>query len=211
MDLIAATASLRSRADRAQGLRDAAVGRLKATQKEIRRLANDEEMLGLVADLFRTLVDQEITNGVRAVEKLQTEGLQAVFPDMDLSVRADIEILRGKVSVDLLTVEKKTGGVVIEGMATDGFGGSVLALQSFLLRLTVAIKRGLRLVFFLDETLPAFDGNYISSLGEFLAALCARLNLDILLITHNPALVEASHRAYRIVRQDGIAHFEVIR
>ena len=209
MDLLAAVAALRSQADRIQGLKEAAEIRLASTRKEIRYLANEEEVCGLVADLFRTLIDQEITTGVRAVEKLQTEGLQAVFPDQDLSVRADIEILRGKVSVDLVTLQKKPGGIVVEGMATDGFGGSVLALESFLLRLTVAIKRGLRLLFLLDETLPAFGGVHLTTLGEFLAALSVRLNIDVLLITHEPALYESAHRAYRTVGHEGVARFEV--
>jgi len=35
--------------------------------------------------------------------------------------------------------------------------------------------------------------------------------LDILLVTHNPALVEAADKAYRIVKKNGSAKFEVTR
>ena len=211
MELTLAVSGLRSKVDRASGLRDAAVQRLAHTLKEVKRLENESELQSLVADLFRTLIDQEITQGVKAVEKLQSEGLQAVFPDQDMSVRADIDIQRGKVSVELVTVQRHPGGMVVEGLSNDAFGGSVSTVQSVLLRLTVILRRGMRPLVVMDETLPAFDGNYVSNMGDFLAALCSRLGFDILLVTHNPALVEAAHRAYRIVKNSDEANFEVMR
>jgi ABC-type thiamine transport system ATPase subunit len=64
---------------------------------------------------------------------------------------------------------------------------------------------------FLDETLPAFDHNYVVNMGAFLSALCSKLNMDILLVTHNPALVEAADHAYRLVRKNGSVKVEVTK
>jgi ABC-type thiamine transport system ATPase subunit len=178
---------------------------------EIASLEDDEELLILVSALFRKLIDQEVTEGVRAVERLQTEGLQAVFDDLDLSVKANIEESRGKISVELVTVQKQANGDVHEGLAKDDFGGSVLTVQSVLLRVIIMLRRGLRPLLLLDESLPAFDANYIANMGKFLSELCSRLNIDILMVTHNPALFEAADRSYKIVRKKGESVFVRVR
>jgi hypothetical protein len=209
--LIPSAASIRSRVDQAKGRRDAVQRSLNSVTAEIERLEDEEELLTLVAALFRQLIDQEVSEGVKAVEHLQTEGLQAVFDDQDLSVKANIEESRGKISVELVTVQKKPNGDIIEGVAKDDFGGSVLTVQSVLLRVIIMLRRGLRPLLLLDESLPAFDANYISNMGSFLSELCRRLDIDILMVTHNPALFDAADRSYRIVRKGGESKFERVR
>ena len=179
--------SLRSRLDRIVGYRDATADRLRAAQSEIQRLEDEDALLDLVGNLFRTLIDSEVTESVHAVEKLLTEGLQAVFDDQDLHVRSEVEVQRGKVSVDLITVQKQANGMITEGISNDAFGGAVTTVQSVLMRIIVLLRRGLRPLLLLDETLPAFDESYVHIAGRFLSVLCERLGLDILLVTHNPA------------------------
>lgn len=206
-----AVATLRSRLDRTKGFREAVEVRLGQTQREIRRLESEEEILDLVAGLFRTLIDNEVTEGVKAVEQLQGEGLRAVFDDQDIRVRADVELQRGKVSVDLITVQTLPDGTEIEGLSQDAFGGAVTTVQSVLMRVIVLFRRNMLPVLLLDESLPAFDENYVANMGRFLAALCDRMGMDILLVTHNPMLVEAAQRAYRIQKVGGAARFKEIR
>jgi hypothetical protein len=203
--------SLRSNTAKAEGRRDAIAASLASVTAEIGSLEDDEELLTLVSALFRNLIDQEVTEGVKAVEHLQTEGLQAVFDDQDISVKAAIEESRGKVSVELVTVQKKDNGDVIEGVARDDFGGSVLTVQSVLLRVIIMLRRGHRPLLLLDESLPAFDANYIANMGNFLSELCSRLDIDILMVTHNPALFDSADRSYRIVRRGGESKFERVR
>lgn len=202
---------LRTRAAEVKGLRDGLHRALQLLKGQIQSLEDEEELLELTSSLLRTLIDKEVEAGVKAVEDLQSEGLQAVFDDQDLSVKADVNIQRGKVSVDLVTVQKHEDGSIIEGTPTDAFGGSVLTVQSILLRIIVMMRRNIRRFVLLDETLPAFDSNYISNMGSFLSELCKRLGIDILMVTHNPALFEAADRSYRIVKRGGEATFERVR
>lgn len=185
--------------------------RLRQVEAEVARLEGEVELSELVGTLFRTLIDEEITTGVKAVEELLTEGQRVVFTDQDLSVKAVVEVERGKVAVDLLTVQTHPDGSVIEGLSREAFGGAVTTVQSVLLRVLVILKRGLRPVLFLDETLPAFDSGYVHNMGAFLRVLCSRLGVDILLVSHNPAMVEAADHAYRISKVDGAAVFRRIR
>lgn len=202
---------LQARAQRLVGARDAARQRVASTQQAIRDLENESELLTLVQGILRTLVDKEVSAGVEVVEKLLTEGLQAVFHDQKLSVQSEVLVSRGKVSVDLLTVHERPDGQVIKGLPNDAFGGAVATVMSVLLRIIVMRRRGLRAFLLLDESLPAFDAGYVQNMGEFLQLLCSRLDLDILLVSHNPALVEAADRAYRIVRTKSGARFEKMR
>lgn len=204
-------ASLRSRLSKAEGHRDAAVRRLEGTRKDIQSLEAEEEVLDLVATLFRSLIDNEVTENVQAVEKLITEGLQTIFEDMDLQVRANVDVSRGKVSVDLITVQKQADGSETEGSSLDAYGGSVSAVQSVLMRVIVLLKRGLRPLLLLDESMGAIADHYVPNVGKFLSLLCDRLDMDVLAVTHNPTLVEASDKAYRIKKKGGAAAFQEIR
>jgi hypothetical protein len=193
------------------GARDVAVRQVGVTKKAIKELEAEGELLGLVQGALRTLIDKEVTAGVQAVEKLLTEGLQTVFSDQDLSVESEVNVARGKVSVDLITVHKRPDGTIIKGVSNDAFGGAVTTVQSVLLRIIVMRRRGLRPLLLLDESLPAFDSHYVHNMGAFLALVSERLGIDILLVTHNPAMVEAAKKAYRIVRTKTGARFEVMR
>jgi hypothetical protein len=192
---------------RAKGHRDSLLGRLQAVQREVVSLREEELLLDHVEVLFRQLLNAEITEAKLAVEDLTTEALHAVFTDQDLSVRADVEVERGKVAISLVTVQKDALGNITEGCSNESFGGAVTTVESVLLRLLVLLRRGLRPVLVLDEALPAFDANYAGNMGQFLLAVCTRMHVDLLLVTHNPLLFETAHKAYRVSRQDDCAHF----
>lgn len=198
----------RSRLERALGRRDAVSLRLNAVVSEIHSLESEEELLDLVSGLFRTLIDSEVTDNVQAVEKLLSEGLQTIFDDMDLRVKAVVETQRGKVSLDLITVQKQPTGVLTEASSTEAYGGSVSTVQSVLLRLTVILRRKMRPLLLLDESLGAVADHYVPAVGRFLSQLSKRLQVDVLAVTHNPTLVEAADKAYRIRKVGGKASFK---
>jgi len=47
--------------------------------------------------------------------------------------------------------------------------------------------------------------------GQFLALLSERMGLDVLVVSHNPVLVEAASQAYRIRKKGGVASLSPIR
>lgn len=196
---------------RVESLRDAAVRRLTEVEEQILLLEREEDTLSRVADLFRLLIDQEVIENAKTAQDLLSEGLQAVFDDLDLSVRADVEIKSGKVSVDLVTVQQQADGSTTEGSPMDAYGGSVATVQSVLLRIVVLSRRGLRPLLLLDESLGAVAEHYVPRVGEFLSLLSERMGLDVLAVSHNPVLVEAANRAYRIKKNGSAATLTPIR
>lgn len=198
---------IKTKVDKLVALRDNLDTRIEDLQEEIRELEGVVLILDQTSELFRQLIDKEIIDGVKAVESLLSEGLSAVFDDQDLSVSSEVSVSRGKVSVDLITTHLKENGLEIRGSTTDNFGGAVATVQSVLMRIIVMLRRGLRPMLLLDESLPAFDENYVVNMGKFLSLICKRLGIDILLVTHNPSLVECSDHAYRISKVNGKAVF----
>lgn len=195
---------------RTEALRDAAQKALSDSKRQVMVLEAEGEVLDRVADLFRTLIDREVVDNAKTVESLLTEGLQAIFDDLDLSVRSEIDIQRGKVAVDLITVQKQSDGTITEGSCTDAYGGSVATVESVLLRIVVLNRRGLRPLLLLDESLAAVAEHYVPRVGQFLSMLSERMGLDVLAVSHNPSLVEAATNAYRINNKDGKASFRKI-
>ena len=168
-------------------------------------------MLDRVCNLFRLLIDREVVDNAQTAERLLSEGLRTIFDDINLSVRAEVDVQRGKVSVDLYTVQTQANGVTTEAASTDAFGGSVSVIQSILLRVVVVMRRGLRPLILLDESLAAVAEQYVPRVGLFLTELATRMGLDILVVTHNPAPVEAADKAYRIRKDMGEAIFTEVR
>jgi len=207
---VPAVATVARAAAALQGRRQAATEALAAAELACQALADEAEDLEKLAALFRGLMDAEISSSAEMIEKLQTEGLQAVFDDMALSVEAAVSVKRGKVSVDLTTKQQHPKGVVGGGVL-ESFGGSVAAVQSVLMRVILVFRRGLRPIILLDESLPAFDNNYIGNMAVFLRKLCKEMGITLLLVTHNPALVEAADISYLIERKAGRATFERVR
>ena len=186
---------IKNRAIRLKSSRDYLMTRKLNLGSEISQLESNEELLALSSELIKKLIDSEVVQGVKSIESLISEGLQAVFHDQDIEVRADVEEKRGKINVSFVTSQDG-----VEGKTLEAFGGAVSTVQSILLRLAIILKRDLRPVLMLDESLPAFDSGYIHLMAEFLSTLCHRLGVSILLVTHNPNLVDAAHLSYRISR-----------
>ena len=201
---------VRTKAIKALALRSALEAQIAENTAEIKEGENEDELLELVGNLIRRLIDAEVTDGVKAVEKLQTEGLQEIFHDQNLSVRAEVEESRGKVAVTFFTARERKDGTVVEGVPDQSFGGSILTIQSVLMRITVIFRRGMRPLLLLDETLAAVANRYVDRAARFLSTLSKRLDLDILLISHDEALVGAASNAYYVTYVKDRARFRKV-
>lgn len=193
---------------RAVALRDAIQNQVVENDSKIKALENEEQLLELVAALIKRLIDEEVTDGVSAIEKLQTEGLQEIFYDQNLSVKTELDEQRGKISVTMYTVEKREDGTEIQGMSDDLFGGAVLTMEEVFMRISVIYRRGLRPFLIMDETLAAVADKYVDRAAGFLSTLCERLGFDMLLISHDDAVVGAAQTAYQVDKVGTKAKFK---
>lgn len=176
---------------------------IKQTEIEIFNLQN-------ACLLLEKLSEDEVEKGINTYIALLDEGLKAIFPEQQVGLKAEIDKVRGKVSVRLKTTFKGADGLEIESESLDAFGGAVATIQSLLLRVALILKRGLRPLLVLDETFAPVDENRIPLLVDFLKVLCNKLNMDILCVSHNSVLTENADIAYRIKPTTNGAVFEKI-
>ena len=178
---------------------------------QIQTLTGESETIDMVTALFRQLMDAEVTDAIRSLDQLQTEGLQAVFTDQINSVHSELEIKRGKVGIQMITRRTYDNGQIVEGESDKAFGGAVSTVQSVLMRIFVILRRKLRPLLLMDETLAAIEGDYVLHMAKFLSMLSKRFSFDILLVTHDPRLVDSADTAYRIHLKEGSAQFKKVR
>lgn len=186
---------------------------------ESRAISLDTEIAFLEADLdlkqqasgvLDALAEKEVEEGVKTYVSLLEEGLRAIFPEQTISQEAEVVKVRNKISVRLKTLVKGADGIEVEGEGLDTFGGAVSTVQSLLLRVSLILKRGLRPLLILDETFPAVDEGRTDLLVEFLKALCKRLDMDILCISHKASIAENADLAYKITATKQGAKFTKI-
>lgn len=190
--------SLKERFLRVKTLHEGELKKVNDLDLEIALLESDLDVKQQAQAVLDLLAEKEVEEGVKTYISLLDQGLKAIFPELDISQVAEITKVRGKVSVRLKTIIKGQDGIEVEGEGLDTFGGAVSTVQSLLLRVSLLLKRGLRPVLVLDETFPAIDENRVELLVSFLKALCKRLNMDILCVSHNNALTESADLAYKV-------------
>jgi chromosome segregation ATPase len=196
-------------------LRDRLRKELVSKETEVETLTYEVEVLTKVVELFRMLLDQLVEKQVKTVEKIGTEGLQTVFPDLDLSLESEVDPKYNKISVDFF-FRKGTAGhpASYRGRPLDAFGGGPSSVVSLILRVLTIKKLRLAPLLILDESLAAVSDEYIDLTGQFIRALAEKLEFDIVLVTHKPAFLEHAHASYRCseeVESDGISTYVVLK
>lgn len=192
------TISLKERHHKIMALKEASQSRIHELETEIAFLEADLDVRQQANAVLDLLAEKEVEEGVKTYVHLLDEGLKAIFPEQNITQEAEVSKVRGKVSVHLKTLVTGKDGILVEGDGLDTFGGAVSTIQSLLLRVSLILKRGLRPLLILDETFPAVDEGRLDLLVEFLKALCQKLNMDILCITHQASLAENADLAYRV-------------
>lgn len=202
--------NIKTRLHTLKALKDAVENKINKLDKEIKD--RDIEIFNMQSAnlLLEKISEEEVEKGINTYIALLDEGLKAIFPEQEVGLKAEIDKVRGKVSVRLKTTFKGADGLEIESESLDAFGGAVATIQSLLLRVALILKRGLRPLLVLDETFAPVDENRIPLLVDFLKVLCNKLDMDILCVSHNSVLTDNADIAYRIKPTTNGAVFEKI-
>ena len=202
--------NIKTRLHTLKALKDTVENKINKLDKEIKD--RDIQILNMQSAnlLLEKISEEEVEKGINTYIALLDEGLKAIFPEQEVGLKAEIDKVRGKVSVRLKTTFKGADGLEIESESLDAFGGAVATIQSLLLRVALILKRGLRPLLVLDETFAPVDENRIPLLVDFLKVLCNKLDMDILCVSHNSVLTDNADIAYRIKPTANGAIFEKI-
>ena len=190
------TRNLTDNAMRIRTLRDSVLKDLQTVETELSELTARNLLLLKVAELFRMLLDRMVSDRVRAIEALVTEGLQAIFHDQQLVFESEIGVKYNKTSVEFF-FKQGTGDTAIVGAPLDAFGGGPSSVASLLLRIMALLRLGKAPLLVLDETLAAVSEEYVEATGRFLSQLAQTVGVDVLLVTHKSAFLDQARRSYQ--------------
>lgn len=127
------------------------------------------------------------------IESLVTMVIQSVY---DRPFTFHLEFQKKRNSIECVPIVKENGD---ELSPKDDMGGGILDLISFAFRIvlwSIESPRS-RNIFILDEPF-IWTGSLISRVGHALKILSEKLNIQIILISHEDSLIEICDRAWRI-------------
>lgn len=180
--------------DRLRRVRDESAA--TATQAAAR-----EQMLDQVAALYRVVTEKSLAASFAAVEDLVSEGLATVYGDNCLRFHLTPVHKRGSFSVEPVTENTREQ---VTGPTEDTFGGAVVQIETFLVRVVFLLQMRLVPVIVLDESFNCVSAVYLQNLATLLRDLCHRFRLDLLLVTHQQEMIDLADKVFRLVdRHDG--------
>jgi len=183
---------LQRKTDQIDGFYLAMKKREKTMEAELSELKKDVELLTKTSAVLKHLLDSMVKNEISKMAGLITFGLKTVFDDQDLTFLPKIIKKNEKLHIELKTLNEGVEGEF------ESFGGSVAVIESFLLRVLCLLKKKYARLMLLDETFAAVGSEYIQNTGNLLIQLSKKLNLDILLVTHQKEFQNFADNVYLV-------------
>lgn len=172
-------------------------------QAEIAELTGKVDTYTRAAGVLATIGEERQTEAQAKIETLVTQGLRTIFDD-DLSFHL-VTNTRAKTPVVDFVVRSNLGDTVVETDVMDARGGGLAATVGFLLRLVILLlsRDKQDTVLFLDETFAFLSEDRHPAMAQFLRELADKTDVQIIMVTHTPALAEHADRVYRFALTDG--------
>lgn len=193
------------RISRMTGARDVIRDRLqdnkKALKKAKQRAADIEEARAIIQLVAKQTQDQLCWS----ISEIVTLAQAAVFPD-PYEFAVEFEMKRGRTAAKLVF---KRGEAELDPM--DASGGGPVDVAAFALRVAMWSIRNPRSrpTLVLDEPFKNVSKKHRDKAGEMLKEVSEKLGLQIIMVTHDPALVEAADRVFTVTMKNGVSKVEV--
>lgn len=191
--------------DELSGVMRATLLRGKELQVELESLEGEISTLEKVVIFLNSLGESRQNEAQTTIEELVTRGLQMIFDD-SLSFHI-VPVVKASANGVEFYVRSSHDGHVLETPVLDSRGGGLAATVGFLLRVVVMLLSqrvsSSSLLLVLDETFAHVSDDYLESLGQFLQELVTRTDVQILMVTHQEALIPFGDQVYRFSSAGG--------
>lgn len=184
--------------DRDFGIYQSKFEDLHRAQEGIAEITKKQDELALLMAYFNKLVDSKRKETMDKVVNLVSFGLQSVFKDNSIKLVVHTRTQRNQ---KFYTLAVSIGGVETEDF--DACSGGVVNVLSFMLRVVMLSISSRRRFLVLDEPFPGLSKEYRDNLGEFLKLLAEKLDMQFLIVSHQPEIDEAADYLYEIKKIDG--------
>jgi DNA repair ATPase RecN len=166
-------------------------------RKKVADLEKKKILYVKTSGVLDRLIQVVAANGIGRIEKTVTKGLRAVFGAKISFVVEKKEGARGT----SYRLEVKYGDVQDDPL--DTFGGGVVNVTAFLLRVIMVKRFNLAKFLALDEAFNNVSAKYQPKVSQMLQVLVKDYNYKILAVTHQPLLAGAATRVYLVEGPEG--------
>lgn len=129
------------------------------------------------------------------IEDIVNLALETCFPN-EYTFQLEFNIARGKTDAELVFLSQKTGRPIDPMNAS---GGGVVDLTCFALRIaSYALEQGIDNTIILDEPFRFISRDLQERASEVLKTLSTKLNLQIILVTHIPELINVADKIFNV-------------
>jgi len=184
-------------------------------QAEEKRLASERAVLD--AEIAEFTEAREVMNAVQLatqitikdfIEEIVSLGLKSVFGNQ-YGFKIEYEVKRNKSEAQLFVTKN---GQPYDAEAS--CGGGILDVAAFSLRealFALANQPKPESVLFLDEPGKWVSrGDLVGKFGLMLKEVSKMVGLQIIMISHDPALIDSADRAFRVTQTNGTSTVEII-
>ena len=180
-------------------------------QSDIERLSLDVESAHQEAVVHRkahTLLQEaasSIQNSIEAaLTSLCTKALQDVFTDKHISFGIAFVPQKNTTNVEMWIEED---GVRYDPLESRGHG--LADMLAFALRVSVlALQPSLRRVLIMDEPFTRISQEYLDRAIEFVKLVSKETGIQVIMVTHLPALAESADKSFYVSIKNGISMVE---
>lgn len=172
-------------------------------------LMNQKLRLLEEAQVFLQKVAQETQQQLKfQIEDVVNLALETCFPG-EYEFEILFNVSRGKTDAELVFKSQKTGKKIDPMNAS---GGGVVDLTAFALRISsYALEQGTDNVIILDEPFRFISRDLQQRAGEILKTLSEKLNLQIILVTHIPELIDVADKVFIVKKVDGVSQIKILK
>lgn len=158
-------------------------------------------LAGMVSDRVLCVKDR--------LESLTNQGLDYIFGSSKVRICIDSEFKNNKT---IFSLRIRKSGVDTDGVV-ESFGGGLLSVIAFVLKIVAVVLVENRRFMILDESLSMLSDEYQEPMSKFIATLCKELGFTIVLISHQPKLstyADVCYEAY-VCDKDKSTKFKELR
>jgi DNA repair ATPase RecN len=167
-------------------------------QAKITQLEEEKTQLVKAVGLIDRCIQLISANGVGKIESIVTGGLRLVFNDPHMGL-----IVEKKEGARGITYQLQVRKGTVTGDPMKFFGGGVVNVVAFLLRVIMIKRFKLAKFLVVDENFNNVSPDYQPRVSEMLHKLCADHGYTILAVTHQPILASAADAVYEVSVGEG--------
>jgi len=179
------------------GKKNSILSQLENRKKEKQSLEKLRSSLE-IAQVFIQKVAKDTQQNLKFhIEDIVQLAIDSCFPG-EYNFQVNFEIKRGQTEASLVFMKN---GIPVDPV--DASGGGVVDLAAFALRIAVWSLGKTERIIILDEPVRFLSRNLHHSAGEILKKLSEKLELQIIMVTHNQEMEDVSDKVF-IVKKEGL-------